>query len=209
MSYPCLFQPLRLGHKQTRNRIMRLATTTNTGANGVATARTMALYTRIARGGSGIVVTESMRIHKSHSGNNEHALRLYDKDIVSSLGQLARAVQAEGALLIAQMNHGGRQHNSSIPPTLTAPSAVACPYSGGIPHQMSKADIAEVVAGFATSALHARQSGCDGVEIHGAQGHLIQEFVSSFSNTRDDEYGGSLAACRTFIEITRHSGHAI
>ncbi|OGA43255.1 MAG: hypothetical protein A3G24_17865 [Betaproteobacteria bacterium RIFCSPLOWO2_12_FULL_62_13] len=57
---------------------------------------------------------------------------------------------------------------------------------------MTKAEIAEVVKGFATAALHARQAGCDGVEIHGAQGHLIQEFVSPFSNKRQDEYGGGL-----------------
>ncbi|MBI2227304.1 MAG: FAD-dependent oxidoreductase, partial [Betaproteobacteria bacterium] len=116
----------------------------------------------------------------------------YRKEIVPGLQTLAEAVHAEGALLIAQLNHGGRQHHASEIPTLWAPSAIACPHSGGVPHAMTRAEIAEVVAGFATAALNAKLGGLDGVEIHGAQGHLIQQFVSPFSNQREDEYGGSL-----------------
>ncbi len=170
---------------------MRLATLTNTIEGGMTTDRTVAIYRRLARGGTGTIVTEGMRVHPSNTGQG-HNMLLYRKESVPSLERLAQAVRAEGALLIAQLNHGGRQHHGSNTPTLWAPSAVACPHSGGIPHQMSKAEIAEVVAGFVTAALHAKQAGCDGVEIHGAQGHLIQEFVSPFSNKREDEYGGSL-----------------
>ncbi len=189
--FPHLFQPIRIGSKQSRNRIMRLATLTNTFEGGMATERTVAMYRRVAHGGTGIIVGEGMRVHVSNSGPG-HNMQLYRKESVPSLARLAQAVHAEGALLIAQLNHGGRQHHGSGTPTMWAPSAVACPASGGVPHQMSKAEIAQVVAGFATAALHAEQAGCDGVEIHGAQGHLIQQFVSPFSNKREDEYGGSL-----------------
>ena len=190
--FPHLFQPIRIGTREAPNRVMRLATTTNTGKNGIATDHTVAVYRRIARGGSGIVVTESTRVHPSNTGRNDNAMLFYRKDIVPSIAQVAQAVQAEGALFIVQLNHGGRQHHGSNTPTLWGPSAIACPHSGGIPHQMTKSEIAEVVAGFALAASHAKQAGCDGIEIHGAQGHLIQEFVSAFSNRRDDEYGGSL-----------------
>ena len=189
--FPRLFEPIRIGKREARNRVMRLATTTNTGEDGVATERTVAHYRRIAHGGAGIIVTESMRVHSSNAGR-DHAMLLYRKEIVPGLERVAEAVRAEGALLIAQLNHGGRQHHANEIPTLWAPSAVACPHSGGVPHEMSRAEIAEVVKGFAAAALHARQAGCDGVEIHGAQGHLIQEFISPFSNKRQDEYGGSL-----------------
>lgn len=189
--FPRLFESIRIGKREARNRIMRLATTTNTGEDGAATERTVALYRRIARGGAGIIVTESMRVHSSNAGR-DHAMLLYREETVPSLERVAEAVRAEGALLIAQLNHGGRQHHANEIPTLWAPSAVACPHSGGVPHEMSKSEIADVVAGFAIAALHAKQAGCDGVEIHGAQGHLIQEFVSPFSNKRQDEYGGSL-----------------
>lgn len=189
--FPRLFASIRIGRRESRNRVMRLATVTNTAENGVASARTVAHYLGIARGGSGIIVTEAMRVHPSNAGG-EAALRLYRQEMVPSLRTLSDAVHTEGALLVAQLNHGGRQHHAHEIPTLWAPSAIACPQSGGVPHAMSRTEIAEVVAGFATAALHAQSGGCDGVEIHGAQGHLIQQFVSPFSNQRDDEYGGSL-----------------
>lgn len=189
--FPHLFSPLKLGARTAPNRVMRLATTTNTGANGVATARTVACYQRLARGGTGVIVTESMRGHSSNSGR-DHAMLLYRPEIVPSLRLVAEAVRAEGSLFIAQVNHGGRQHHANEIPNLWAPSAVACPHSGGVPHEMTRAEIADVVKGFAQAALNAREAGCDGIEVHGAQGHLIQEFMSPFSNRRTDEYGGSL-----------------
>jgi 2,4-dienoyl-CoA reductase-like NADH-dependent reductase (Old Yellow Enzyme family) len=189
--FPRLFEPIRIGTRESRNRVMRLATVTNTGENGVVSPRTVAHSLDIACGGTGIIVTEAMRVHPSNAGG-EAAILLYREEIVPSLRALSDAMHAEGALLVAQLNHGGRQHHAHDIPTLWAPSAIACPQSGGVPHAMTRAEIAEVVAGFATAAGHAKSGGCDGVEIHGAQGHLIQQFVSPFSNRRDDEYGGSL-----------------
>ncbi|HEV2009271.1 MAG TPA: NADH:flavin oxidoreductase, partial [Burkholderiales bacterium] len=188
--FPRLFEPIRIGVKTARNRVMRLATTTNTGAEGVASARTVAFYRNVARGGSGTLITESMRVHPN--GGRDGAMLAYRREIVPGLAQLADAVHAEGSLIVVQLNHGGRQHHSNSPPTLWGPSAIACPHSGGIPHEITRAEIAELVQGFAVSARHARESGMDGVEVHGAQGHLIQEFISPFSNRRGDEYGGSL-----------------
>jgi dimethylglycine catabolism A len=189
--FPHLFEPIRIGSKQSRNRIMRLATSSGTGENGMVSDRMVAFYRRVARGGVGMVVTEGMRVHVSNSSRAAGIL-LYRKEIVPSYTRLAQAVHDEGAMLIAQLNHGGRQHHASdIPTTSWAPSAVACPYSGGVPHAMSKAEIADVAAGFVTAALNAQQAGCDGVEIHGGQGHLIQQFISPYSNHREDEYGGS------------------
>lgn len=191
LSFPHLFKPIRIGNRDARNRIMRLATLTNTIQNGRVTEHTLAMYRRVARGGSGVVVTEGMRIHPSSTGHG-HSLQLYVDGTLDSVRQLANTVQAEGALLIAQLNHNGRQHHGTGSPTLWAPSAIACPRSGGMPHAMTRAEIAEVVEGFADGAARAREGGCDGVELHGAQGHLIMQFVSPFSNRRDDEYGGSV-----------------
>ena len=196
--FPRLFTPIAIGNRTARNRVMRLGTTTNTGANGVATERTVAFYRALASGGVGTVVTESMRVHPSNGGRDA-ALLLYRAETVPSLKPVVAAVRAEGALIVAQLNHGGRQHHADNPPTLWAPSAVACPHSGGIPHAMSAGEIADVVRGFATTAGHARDAGFDGVEIHGAQGHLIQEFLSPFSNRRDDAYGGSFERRLRFL----------
>src|SRR5258708_6654548 len=109
-SFPHLFTPIRIDHREARNRIMRLATLTNTIQNGKVTEETLALYRRVARGGSGIVVTEGMRIHPSSTGHG-HSLQLYVEGTLESVRQIASTVQDEGALLIAQLNHNGRQHH--------------------------------------------------------------------------------------------------
>ena len=189
--FPRLFEPIRIGSKEARNRVMRLATVTNTGANGVSSRHTIEHYCTVARGGAGMIVTEAMRVHPSNAGRAA-AILLYREETIASLRELTEAVHAEGALFIAQLNHGGRQHHAHEIPTVWGPSAIACPQAGGVPHVMTKAEIADVVAGFATAARHAKLAGFDGVEVHGAQGHLIQQFVSPFSNQRDDDYGGAL-----------------
>ncbi len=169
---------------------MRLATVTNLGdAHGVG-ERMLAHYRAVARGGAGTLVTEALRVHRSDGGRHT-AMFLYEPASVPGFRRLAEVVHGEGALLIAQLNHGGRQHFSRRVPTLWAPSALACPRSGGVPHEMTPAEIEDVIEGFVRSAVHAREAGLDGVEVHGAQGHLVGQFLSPFSNRRTDEYGGS------------------
>ena len=190
MHYPKLFAPVRIGHKQSRNRIMRLATLTNTIQGGQVTEHTLAFYRRISRGGSGMVVTEGMRIHPSSTGHG-HSMQLYVPETIESVKKLARTVQDEGALIIAQLNHNGRQHHNTGAAALWAPSAIACPRSGAMPHAMTLDEIEEVIAGFVQGAQCVKEAGGDGIELHGAQGHLIQQFVSPYSNQRDDAFGGS------------------
>lgn len=189
--FPHLFSPVRIGQREAPNRVMRLATLTNSIQEGKVTEHTLAMYRRLARGGSGVIVTEGMRVHPSSTGHG-HSLQLYQDGTVDSVRRLSAVVRAEGALIIAQLNHNGRQHHGTGFPTLWAPSAIPCPRSGGMPHAMTRSEIAELVEAFADGAARARDGGCDGVEVHGAQGHLIMQFVSPFSNRRDDEYGGSV-----------------
>ncbi len=169
---------------------MRLATVTNLGEGARVGDRLIAHYRRVARGGAGTIVTEALRVHPSQQGRVGDA-PIFDPASVPGFRRLAEAVHAEGAVIVAQLNHGGRQHLGRQATTLWAPSAVACPYSGGVPHAMTAAEVREVIEGFLRSAAHARDAGMDGVEVHGAQGHLVQEFISAFSNRRTDEYGGS------------------
>ncbi len=186
-----LFEPISLGSKRAANRIMRLATTNNLAENYRVSPRMIGFYAASARGRAGSIVTESLRVHPSDS-RSPAALALYDRAAIPGMRQLAEAVQKEGALLIGQVNHGGRQNLGRGTPVLLAPSEVGCPRSGGNPHAMTGAEVEAMAEAFVTAALHCLEAGLDGVEVHGAQGHLIGQFVSPFSNHRDDRWGGSL-----------------
>ena len=186
-----LFSPLPLGRKVAKNRIMRLPTISNLGEKSAVSDAMVAHVARVSRGGAGILVTEGMAVHAS-SVRGERLVAAFRPEAVPGLRRLGDAVHAEGALCIAQLLHGGRQHHSSRGlPLLWGPSPVACDYSGGVPHEINRDEIDDLVRGFVVAASNVMQAGLDGVEVHGAQGYLLQQFMSPLSNRREDEFGGS------------------
>ena len=190
--FPHLFEPLRLGRTEAKNRIMRVATTVNLADRNKAGPRLLEFYRTLAKGGVGTIVTEALRA-QANDPFGPGALTIFDRSGLKGLRALANVCHAEGALLIGQLNMGGRQHLASrVVPFMIAPSAIACPRSGGVPHELSTREVKEVIETYVMCAVHCIEGGLDGVEVHGAQGHLIQQFISPFSNRRTDEYGGSL-----------------
>lgn len=199
--YDRLLSPMRLGTRPIRNRVVQLATANRLeGPNGPGTA-SIAFYEARARGGVGAIVTGALSVHAS----GDHAfLPAHDRRNLPNFSTLAEAVHRHGALLFGQLNHVGRQHHQNGVPQLVAPSPLPCPASGGTPHELSAAEIAELVNSFAASAVNLRDAGFDGVEVHGGQGYLIQQFLSPFSNLRTDDYGGSLVnRARFAVQIVR------
>ena len=190
-SFPNLFSPIRIGPAVSRNRVMRVATTSNLAEKNRVGERMLAFYRTVAEGGAGVIVSEAARLHPADSVVPA-AIPLFDRGVIPGLRRISEATQRAGGLFIMQLNHGGRQHLGRRVGTLLAPSAIACPRSGGTPHAMTTREVEEMVECYVTAALHAREAGADGVEVHGAQGHLIGQFVSPYSNTREDRYGGSL-----------------
>lgn len=189
--FPHLFAPIALGRRQAKNRIMRVATTANLADRNRVGERLFEFYRTLAKGGVGTIVTEALRISPQEEFG-PGALVAYDRCAIAGLRRLADVCHDEDALLIGQLNHGGRQHLASrVIAHLVAPSAIACPRSGGVPHVLSPDEIRALINMYIMSAVYCLEAGMDGVEIHGAQGHLIQQFVSPFSNRRTDEYGGS------------------
>ncbi len=189
--FPHLFAPLKIGRAEAKNRIMRVATTANLADRNRVGPRLLEFYRTLAKGGAGIIVTEALRA-QANDPFGPGALVVFDRDGVDGLRQLSDVVHAEGALLIGQLNMGGRQHLASrVVPFMIAPSAIACPRSGGVPHELTTREVREVIELYVMCAVHCIEGNMDGVEIHGAQGHLIQQFMSPFSNRRTDEYGGN------------------
>jgi len=189
--FPHLFQPIDIGPRRAKNRIMRVATTANLAEGNKAGPRVLAFYKTLAKGGVGTIVTEALRV-QPEDPFGPGALVIFDRAGIAGLRQLSDICHAEGALLIGQLNMGGRQHLASrVAPFTIAPSAIACPRSGGVPHELTTREVRETIETYIMCAVHCMEAGMDGVEIHGAQGHLIQQFVSPFSNHREDAYGGS------------------
>lgn len=189
--FPHLFSSLRVGKHVAQNRVVRSATTTSLAEKNEVSERLLAHYRALAKGGAGIIVTESMRPHPALLARASN-VRVFDPRIVPGLTRWADVAHAEGALIIGQVQHGGRQHTATaVPARLIGPSAIACPRSGGVPHAMTDAEIRDYIAHNVTSAKNLVQAGFDGIEVHGAQGHLVQQFLSPFSNRRTDEWGGS------------------
>ncbi len=188
--FPRLCSPLAIGRRTARNRVVRAATTTNlAGANAVG-ERMLAHYARLADGGVGTIVSDALRVHPA-TMHGPFGIPAYDPASIPGLARLAETVHARGALLIGQLNHSGRQHtNTAIPGNLVGPSAVACPRSGGVPHPLSGAEVEDLIARFIAGGRHLAEAGADGVELNGAQGHLLQQFLSPFSNRRTDAFGG-------------------
>ncbi|OED42963.1 hypothetical protein AB833_04955 [Chromatiales bacterium (ex Bugula neritina AB1)] len=170
---------------------MRVATTANLAEGNAVGKRVLAFYRTVAKGGTGTIVTEAMRM-TAQEPFGPSALVIFDRSSISGLKRIADVCHAEGALLIGQLNMGGRQHLASrVMPYTIAPSAIACPRSGGVPHELSTREVREIIETYVMCAVHCIEAGMDGVEIHGAQGHLIQQFTSPYTNKRSDEYGGS------------------
>lgn len=145
---------------------------------------------RRARGGFGMVITAACCVHPS-GWAFDGQWQCSSDEFLPSLKKVADAIHAGGSTAVLQIHHGGRQ----CPPALcggTPISASAVPSTregAPVPREMTEAEIREIIAAFAAAALRAKQTGYDGVEIHGANTYLIQQFVSPHSNRRKDVWG--------------------
>lgn len=198
MSSPAL-SPLQLGSHQLPNRVAFIATVNNLGHNRRITPEQIAFYEARAAGGAALVITEGLSVHPTSIPNATVPLA-YDESLVPGFAELAEAVHRHDSLLLGQLWHVGRQAlwNPSLQPW--GPSGERDPYSGTTPHRMSVAEIDEVVDGFARAAGNLDRAGFDGVELHGAHGYLITQFLSPSANDRDDEYGGSTVNRTRFLQ---------
>lgn len=147
-------------------------------------------YGARAVGGAGLIILEATAVEPRGrlSGND---LGLWADGQIDGLSRLARVCQEHGATMGIQLGHGGRKAWAG-PDPLVAPSAI--PFAGDqpVPVELSVHEIQRVVSSFAEAARRAVSAGFEAVEIHGAHGYLIHQFLSPYSNRRTDEYGGPL-----------------
>jgi 2,4-dienoyl-CoA reductase-like NADH-dependent reductase (Old Yellow Enzyme family) len=194
-----LFTSANIGSLVLPNRLVRSATAERmSDARGRPRPRLRALYQELARGGVGLIITGHMYVHPSGRAHPEMT-GIYSDELISGLAGLADAVHQEGGRIAAQINHGGVNCSPEAVIETIAPSAVTAPSSEQPAREMTAAEIALVIQAYGQAARRVREAGFDGVQLHGAHGYLISQFLSPFTNHRTDEWGGDLEGRTRFL----------
>jgi 2,4-dienoyl-CoA reductase-like NADH-dependent reductase (Old Yellow Enzyme family)/thioredoxin reductase len=204
-----LFAPFTIKTIELKNRIVMPALASFLiGDDGSISDATVEYYRRRAAGGPAMVIIEACAV-SPEGVVSTHQARIYDDRFIEGLSRLASAIKAEGAVPALQIHHGGRQTSIRvIKRKPLAPSPLPCPSIRGDVEPLSIDGIRQLVKKFGDAAERAHQAGFELIEVHGAHGYLINQFLSGFSNIREDAYGGTIAArtrfARQIIEEVRH-----
>jgi 2,4-dienoyl-CoA reductase-like NADH-dependent reductase (Old Yellow Enzyme family) len=213
-THPAL-APARLGSHELRNRLA-VAPMTRVSAtpDGVPTTEMADYYAAFAEGGFGLVVTEGTYPDAEHSQGYHNQPGLVTDAHVAGWRPVTRRVHAAGAVMVAQLMHAGAlsqgnpHRTGTVGPSPVQPRGEMMPEYGGsgpwpVPVELSVPDLERIVEGFAAAALRAREAGFDGVEIHAANGYLLDQFLTDYTNRRTDAYGGTVAnRVRLTAEVT-------
>jgi 2,4-dienoyl-CoA reductase-like NADH-dependent reductase (Old Yellow Enzyme family)/thioredoxin reductase len=201
MDFPHLFAEGRIGNLKLKNRIVMAPMVRNYADEfGFVTPKYEEHIAAIARGGVGMMILEASFVSPDGRGFlNE--LGIASDESIDGLRTLVQIAHEQGAAIGPQLYHAGRQTSSQVTGTQpVAPSPIPDPTIGEVPHELSVEEIHALVGAFAAAARRAKEAGCDFVEIHGAHGYLITQFLSEFSNKRYDAYGGSEENRMRFLE---------
>jgi 2,4-dienoyl-CoA reductase-like NADH-dependent reductase (Old Yellow Enzyme family) len=202
-----LWEPLALRGVVLPNRVMCSATTLQYGVDGLLGDRHVAFYRERARGGVGLLVSEQLTATSISRTPFPRAIAAYEERQVERFNVLAAALRDYETRFFVQLVAGGGGGASTVGldhwGPVRAPSAIPIP-GGEVPLPLEAGEIEQVILDFAHSARNVRAGGLHGVEVHGAHGWLVGQFLSPFYNRRDDAYGGSVEKrCRLSLEIGR------
>ncbi|NMD68663.1 FAD-dependent oxidoreductase [Bacillus sp. DNRA2] len=203
MDYQNVFKEGKIGKVTLKNRIVMPPMGTNlAGSEGEVTDQLVAYYEERAKGGTGLIIVEFTCIDYEYGKGFIRQLRLDDDRFIPGIQRLANTIQKHGAKVFVQIHHGGRQSSSALinGKQIVAPSNIASAAVGEEPRELTTAEVKELVGKFVQTAVRCKQAGVDGVEVHGAHGYLINQFLSPQANVRTDEYGGSFENRMRFIK---------
>lgn len=200
--YDHVFTPITLNGLTLKNRIVRSAHGTGLSAGGIQVL--IDYHEARAKGGVALTILEVASVHPTCAA----PIIAFRPEVVADYEKLAEASHRHGMALFQQLWHAGNNATTLTGGPPWAPSRVMGAQATVLPLPMSKGMIDEVVEGYARAARHCKRGGLDGVEIHGAHGYLLTQFMSPVTNHREDDYGGSfenrmrfarevIAACRS------------
>ncbi|MET8797021.1 NADH:flavin oxidoreductase [Nocardia sp. NPDC004568] len=207
---------VRLGALRLRNRaVVAPMSRVSTAGDGVPTDAMAEYYVRFAAGGFGLITTEGTYTDAEFSQAYPDQPGIVTERHLAAWRVVTDAVHAAGGAIALQLMHAGalvqgnRHSDRSIAPSAVRPLGAKMAAYGGegpfaVPEVATHADIRRIVGGFGAAAERARAAGFDAVEIHGANGYLIDQFLTGYTNQRDDEYGGDPAGrVRFAVEVVR------
>ncbi|MFC1885815.1 FAD-dependent oxidoreductase [Thermodesulfobacteriota bacterium] len=199
--YRHLFSPVKIGAITSKNRLLMTAMSINFGvdAHGHVTDQLTQYFVARAKGGAGLMLLGGGAVHPTGLELPDLP-RLWTDECIPALRKMVEAVRSYDVRFGVQLMHGGRQTSHDFK---VAPSAIPAPaVVKGIPKALTKVEIKEMIAAFGDAAQRCKQAGFEFVEIHGAHGYLINQFLAPNANQREDEYGGGFEnRIRFFLEV--------
>ncbi len=200
--YTKLFEPGNIGRAEIKNRIVMPPMGTSLSSfTGEATDEVIRYYEERAKGGCGLIITEIARIDDVTGIGEPGQLSVTSGKYIRKLVQLTEAVHKYDTKIFLQLHHPGRQVTRSLLNGVqpVAPSPIPCGVVKEMPRELTTEECDDLVRKFVRGAAIAKASDFDGVELHGAHGYLINQFLSPYTNKRTDKYGGDFQKRLTFL----------
>ncbi len=199
-----LFTPIKVGKMELKNRIVMPAMHYLSSWEGLVLPHHTDYFVERARGGAALIIIGGCTIDETSGALNMLSVR-HDK-FIPGLSALAKAVQAQGAKIAAQLYHAGRYSHSILMggKQSVSSSPIRSRFTGETPRELSIPEIKRVQKNYALAAVRLKQAGFDAVEVIASAGYLISQFLSPLVNRRKDEYGGDFASRMRFgLEVAR------
>jgi 2,4-dienoyl-CoA reductase-like NADH-dependent reductase (Old Yellow Enzyme family) len=195
-----LFTATSIGTLQLPNRLLRSATAESLADDeGRPKPALAALYRELAEGGVGLIITGHMYVHPSGRAH-PRMTGIHTDALIPALATLTGAVHEAGGRVAVQINHGGMKCGAEVVAEPLAPSDVEdAPFVKRPARAMTIGEIETAIDAYAQAARRAQEAGFDAVQLHGAHGYLINQFLSPRVNRRTDEWGGDLSGRMRFL----------
>lgn len=206
MDFKVLFSPIKIGQLEVNNRFVVPPMGTNfANPDGTVSQEFIDYWEARAKGGFGLLIVEVTAVDPLGKAI-PYQPGLWEDKFIPGFKKLSDTVHRHGAKIAVQLHHAGRQTSRDIIGAQpVAPSPVPCPVSKDMPRELSSGEVYELIEKFGDAALRAKEAGMDAIEIHGAHGYLIAQFMSGHSNKRVDEFGGTFHNRMKFpVEIIKN-----
>jgi len=205
-----LFESTSINNMVLSNRFVRSATWEGLASDdGTVTPGLVEMLAQLARGGVGLIITSHAYVRREGQAGSRQ-IGVYSDDHISGLTEMTKAIHAIGGKVALQIAHSGALAPLRLTGMEPIGPSVTETKSGPVGREMTRDDSEAVTEAFAHAAVRARKAGFDGVQIHGAHGYLLNQFLSPYFNKRNDEYGGSIEnRARLAVEVLKAVRNAV